>query len=202
MDGHGRSTTTSVAELRLRLYRPEPPAGAVAAYLAALRAEPVVVAGAPVHTRRPLEHHRPRPLAALVVGGGLVAAIAASTLVGRQAPQLVAGPAVRAASSASAAAKRLPAPPLMGVPLGDLFGSGPATGRFDAAGHRVVASVLCTGVATLAVRIGTEPPTLLSCDAGPAAFAVVAGTEPQEGFTITVTPDAPIRWSLAAAAVG
>ena len=201
MDGHGRSTTTSVVELRLRLYRPEPPAGAVAAYLAALRAQPVATAGAPASTTR--RHHlRSWPLATLAVVACVLGAVAASTVVGRAVPELVAAPAaVHAGTGTASGPGRLPAPPLMGVPLGDLFGTGAATGRFSANGHRVVASVLCSGVATLAVRIGTEPPTLLSCQAGPAAFAVVAGVGPQERFAITVTPDAPIRWSLAAAAV-
>jgi hypothetical protein len=201
VDGHGRSTTTSVAELRLRLYRPEPPAGAVAAYLAALRTQPVLVAGAPAAAARAHHHRHSWPLAAVAVGACLVGAVAASTLVGRQVPTLVAPPAARTTTSTSSTS-RLPAPPLMGVPLGDLFGTGPATRRFSANGHRVVASVLCSGVATLAVRIGSEPPTLLSCEAGPAAFAVVASAGPQQGFSISVTPDAPIRWSLAAAAVG
>jgi hypothetical protein len=134
-----------------------------------------------------------------VVGACVLATVAASTLVGRQVPDLVAAPAVQA--RASSVPGRLPAPPLMGVPLGDLAGSGPATGRFTASGHRVVASVLCTGVGTLSVRIGTAPPTLLSCVAGPPALAVVAGTGTLDRFTITVAPDAPIRWSLAAAAL-
>jgi hypothetical protein len=201
VDGHGRSTTASVVELRLRLYRPEPPADAVAAYLAALHAEPVLVTGAPMRAPRSPVGHRSWSFTSTVVAACVLGTVVVSTLVGRHAPELVSQPAMRTPASTSSTAARLPAPPLMGVPLGDLFGTGPLTGRFTAKGHHVVASVLCSGVATLAVRIGTEPPTLLSCDAGPAAFAVVASTGPQQHFTISVTPDAPIRWSLAAAAV-
>lgn len=200
MDGHGRSTTAGVAELRLRLYRPDPPAGAVAAYLAALRTQPSLGAAGPAPAAAPRPHGR--AMAALGVGVGVVAAALVATQVGRQVPTLVAAPTVEVASSASSrSTAAIPEPPLMGVPLGDLSGSGRASGRFDANGHLVVASVLCSGVGTLSVRIGTAPPTLLSCVQGPPALAIVAGTGRLDRFTIVVDTDEPIRWSLAAAAL-
>lgn len=197
MDGHGRSTTASVAELRLRLYRPDPPAGAVAAYLQALRTEPAVLVGVP----SPPPRARPHGRALAVVAAGAAVAALVSIGVGRQVPALVAAPAIRETVSAPAGSTALPAPPLMGVPLGDLSGTGPASGRFTANGHAVVASVLCSGVGTLSVRIGAAPPTLLSCVQGPPALAIVAGSGPLDRFTIAVRPDAPIRWTLAAAAL-
>jgi hypothetical protein len=202
VDGHRGSTTAAVAELRLRLYRPDPPADAVAVYLAALRREPAAPAVGPA-VASPVAPHG-RVLAALGVAAAALVAVVVAVQVGRQVPELVAAPTVQEAptstSTSSPASGPLPAPPLMGTPLGDLSGTGPATGRFTADGHRVVASVLCAGVGTLSVRIGTAPPTLLSCVEGPPALAIVAGTGPLDRFTIAVRTDAPIRWSLAAAA--
>jgi hypothetical protein len=200
VDGHGRSTTASLVELRLRLYRPEPPVGAVAAYLDALRNAPVLRESPPVVD--PTPPRRARALATLVLGACVLGAATGAVLLGRQVPAAVHASTVEAATAGTATSgSRLPAPPLTGVPLGDLFGSGRATGTFTANDHRVVASVLCTGSGTIEVRIGAEPPTVLTCQAGLPALAIVASAAPLDRFTIVVTPDGPIRWSLAAGAL-
>jgi hypothetical protein len=42
---------------------------------------------------------------------------------------------------------------------------------------------------------------VLTCETGTPALAMIASTGALDRFTITVTPDGPIRWSLAAGAL-
>lgn len=180
-----------VLELRLRLYRPDPPEDAVAAYLAALALETPPTA--PV--RLPPLRRRPHALAAAGVSVLLVAVVAIGV-----------GLAWRASAAAApvgtrAAATHLAVPSAPGYPIGELFGGSATTGLFDARGVHAVVSVLCAGDGTITLRLGPEPPTVLTCQAGGPALAMLASSEDLGRFTVSVAPQPHLRWSLAVGAM-
>jgi hypothetical protein len=184
---------TAVTELRLRLYRPDPPVDAVEAYLAALAA--VVAEQPPVREAHPAPHRRGR--AALPTAAALVVLSAAgfALTTSRQASASDVAAAVVTSAPASIAM-----PPVTGRPIGTLTGPDATTGLFDAKGTRVVVSVLCRGTGTITLTLGPEPPTVLTCEQGGPALAMLASTRPLGRFTIAVRPDRGVRWSLTAGA--
>ena len=183
-------TDSSVLELRLRLYRPDPPEGAVAAYLAALeRVTPVTLAVRPSPVRR---RH------ALAVAGVAVA-LAALAATGLGIAWRASAATARVATTA--AATHLAVPSVPGYPIGELFGGDATTGLFDARGVHAVVSVLCSGDGTITLRLGPEPPTVLTCQAGGPELAMLASAEDLDRFTLSVAPQPHLQWSLAVGAL-
>ncbi|GAA2753119.1 hypothetical protein [Amnibacterium kyonggiense] len=184
-------------ELRLRLYRPDPPDGALEAYLLAMADSPAPAAA----TRRERASARPgvTALAAALGLGGVAplvaAALAAGSVAGDQTGETAStGPTTVALGPSG----RVPLPPSTGVPLGTLFDDAGSTARFDAAGRTAVISVNCVGDGTLSVRVADEPPTVLTCQIGGPALAMLPSTTPLHRFAVAVTRDGRVRWSLAA----
>ncbi len=177
-------------ELRLRLYRPDPPEDAVAAYLAALAA-----VTPPPPEDRPSPIRRRHTLAAAAASVALVAAAAGGVEMAWQAS------AATRATDPTAAAASIAVPSVPGRPIGELVGGPGTTGLFDGRGLHVVVSVLCSGDGTITLRIGPEEPTVLTCQAGGPALAMLASTERLDRFTVTVDPQPHLRWSLAVGAM-
>lgn len=201
VDEGDRGQRGDVGELRLRLYRRDPPADAVEDYLAALAHAPVVVqtrTSAPV--RRERRRTRPVPMRKLVGAAAVVAAsvsFAALLPVGiRQLTTLTAVTGTRPAAPA-----RVPPPPATGTALGTMAGGPPSTARFAAEKHVVTVSVLCAGRGTITVRIGGDRPTILTCDTAAPAFAMLQSAGALDRFTLEVVPDRTVRWSLAVGAL-
>ena len=186
------SVDSSVLELRLRLYRPHPPEGAVEAYLAAIRD----VTPLPPEERARPDRSRRQALGAAGITIAVLAVATAGLGMARQAAAAAVAPA-RLAHTASV----LVVPPVPGRPIGELMGGAATTGLFDARGVRAVVSVLCSGDGTIALRIGDEPPTVLTCEAGGPALAMLQSTEDLERFTLSVTPQPHLTWSLAVGAM-
>lgn len=185
-------------ELRLRLYRPDPPDGALEDYLAAMAAAPVPPAGR-VRRARPRVRPGAAALAAAIALTGAVALVVAALGVGALAGRAGARSAPAGPSAAPlSAGGRVPLPPTTGVPLGTLFDDAGSTARFDAAGRTAVISVNCVGDGTLSVRVADEPPTVLTCQVGGPALALLPSTTPLHRFAVAVTRDGRVRWSLAA----
>ena len=188
------SVDSSVLELRLRLYRPHPPEGAVEAYLAAIHD----VTPLPPEERARPHRSRRHALAAAAVTIVVLALATAGLGMARQA---AAAAAAAAHVSRTAAASALVVPPVPGRPIGELMGGAATTGLFDARGVRAVVSVLCSGDGTIALRIGDEPPVVLTCQAGGPALAMLQSTEDLERFTLSVAPQPRLSWSLAVGAM-
>ena len=195
-----RTVRQTVDELRVRLYRPAPPPGAVAAYLDAVRA-------AQCDRRRPAPgptppKHRVSALAGLLAAAS-AALISGALVAGTSSPQSVRASAGPGASSASGSAADAPDwPPVTGVPIGRLRGDGRAgAGRFSAGGEHAVVSVNCSGEGTFTVRIGPDDPVVLVCDRDAVAFALVASRTPLHRFRLVATTDGPVRWSITVGAI-
>ncbi len=194
-----RVVRQAVDELRVRLYRPAPPPGAVAAYLDAVRAaDRLRTTSASQPSAAPRRRRVP-------IGAGLLAAVAVLVVGGVLALRTPPAPAGHEAGGAEAVGTSAPSPgwpPVTGVPIGRLHGEGHAgAARFSAAGEHAVIGVNCTGEGTLSVRIGPDDPVVLVCDRGAVAFALVASRTPLQRFRLEVVPDGPVRWSAAAGAI-
>lgn len=183
-------------ELRLRLYRPDPPDGALEDYLRAVDAAPAPPAPRARRGVPPVPPVRPG-VAALAVAGA-AALVAAALGVGTLAGPTPATSTTRPTTVAPGPLGRVPLPPASGVPLGTLFDDAGSSARFDAGGRTAVISVNCEGDGTLSLRVADEPPTVLTCQLGGPALAMLASTTPLHGFVVSVTRDGPVRWSLAA----
>jgi hypothetical protein len=191
------SVADEAAALRLRLYRPDPPAGALDAYLGAVArlpavATPVPVAPRPVPRARPAGRLRALAFAAAVLAGLVTLGVAIRAV---PAPAAVLPQPVAAPPSAA-----VDLPPVPGTVIGVLSGTRTGGLALDAGGHPVVVSVLCSGSGTLTLRIATDPPTVLTCQAGTSALALVPSAGPLGRFALAIAPDGRVRWSLAAAA--
>ena len=193
VSSHTLPMGAELTELRWRLYRPGPPPGAVAAYLQALRA-----VAAPAPSPRRAGHRRKRtrhvlgPLCVVAAFVALVIGLAPAVgSMGRVTP--VVPPRVGVA--------RLAVPPVPGRPIGTLFGGKDTAGVFAARGAQAIVSVNCTGDGTLSIRIAAETPVVLACSAGGPALAMLSSTGDIGRFTLSVTRDGPVRWSLAAGAL-
>jgi hypothetical protein len=185
---------SALTELRLRLYRPDPPVGAVAAYLDALARVPVAPV-LPPRVIRPPRHLARRLGTAAVV----IAAVAGFTTLLPVVMRAVVAASI--GSPATSTPVAVPYPPTIGVPLGRLAGGAGTTGRFVAGGSRVVVSVNCTGGGTMTVRIGSQPGTELTCDSAVAALALMTSDTPLDRFTVRVVPDRTVRWTVAVGAM-
>jgi hypothetical protein len=189
---HAPTTSSDLTALRDRLYRPDPPEGAVEAYLDALRAEaPSVQADTSPAPARPRRYGR--GAAALAAMAGLAVATGAAVSLGHQAPA--------AGVPRAATGSRLEPPAVPGAPIGTLSGPGSTTGLFDASGSRVVVSVSCSGSGTLDLRIDDAPPSVLTCEQGGPALAMLPSPGALGRFTIAVSRAAGVRWSLAVGAL-
>ncbi|MGT2426937.1 hypothetical protein [Amnibacterium kyonggiense] len=196
MGGPGAATEERVAELRLRLYRPDPPRGAVDAYLDALAALPPA-APAPPPRPRARRSRPPLRLAAALV------ALAVLACAGTGVALAAAGRTAHVAARPGAAdgGTTVPVPSAVGTPLGVLSGTRTGSARFDGVGHRVVVSVNCRGDGTIALRIAHDQPFVLTCGNGGPALAVLPSNEALDGFTVSVRPDEPMPWALAVGAL-
>lgn len=198
MEVRERPSAQDAAELRLRLYRPDPPPGAVDAYLEALARLPTVPEPQPLAARAATA---PRPgrrlrLAGLAVVGA--AALVAVALVVRDAPApagFSAPPRAPAPTSDPAPADRFPSVP--GTVVGVMAGDRASRRTFDAGGDRVVVSLLCSGGGSLSLRLGSEPPTALSCEKRGSGLAMVPSATAFDSLTVAVTPAGPVEFSLA-----
>ncbi len=188
---HIPASTATLQALRVRLYRPDPPECAVEAYLVALHAEAPVAAAAavPAIPRR----RRGRILGAVASTAALALGLVAAMSLSHQAAAEVAGMPLRSV--------HLDLPPVPGTPIGMLYGAAGTTGLFDAAGSRVVVSVNCSGSGTLTLRIGDEPASVLTCEPGGPALAMVPSAGALDLFTIAIARQGLVRWSLAVGAV-
>jgi hypothetical protein len=193
-------TAEEVAELRARLYRPDPPDDAVDAYLQALDRTRVALAPAP----GPAPHrHAYRSARIAVVASGVVAA--ASVVVGA----LAAGADVEPFALPTPAAARVAIPeavdgypPVAGERLGGLSGTGLGVGRFDAGGRTAIVSVWCTGGGTLSLQISADPPVVLTCQKGSGpALAMVPSAGPLDRFSVWVARSGPVRWTASVGAL-
>lgn len=185
------SSTPDLHALRTRLYRPDPPEGAVEAYQAALRASaPAAAAEATPVLARP--RGVARGIAALAAMVLLAVGLGTAMSLGHQASAT--------GATTGAGTGQLELPPVPGTPIGTLFGPGATTGLFDASGSRVVVSVNCSGDGTLRVGIGDAPPTVLTCEPGGPALAMLPSTGALDRFTVTVSRHGAVRWSLAVGA--
>jgi hypothetical protein len=200
VDEGDRGRRRDLGELRLRLYRRDPPADAVEAYLAALAQVPVLLQARLSLTPRPRRARRPVPVRKLL---GAAAAVAASVAFAALLPigfrQLATQTAITGARPP--APQRVPLPPATGTALGTMAGGPAATARFAAAGHVVTVSVLCEGSGTMTLRIGGEQPTELTCDTATPAFAMLESVAALDRFTLEVVPERTVRWSLAVGAL-
>lgn len=188
---HTPMSTPELTALRTRLYRPDPPAGAVEEYLEALRADapPPVVDTRAVPARGRGHARGVAALAAMVVlAVGLGTVMSLSHQASATGVVTVAG------------GTQLELPPVPGTPIGTLYGPAGTTGLFDANGSQVVVSVNCSGDGTLDLRIGDEPPTVLTCERGGPALAMLPSAGALDRFTIAVTRHGAVRWSLAVGA--
>ncbi|RIX28037.1 hypothetical protein [Amnibacterium setariae] len=199
MGGPAAATEESVAELRLRLYRPDPPPGAVAAYLEALAVLPPAPEPVLPRLRRP--PRRPPSLRAIAVVLAVAAAAAGGIALAADGNRAAveADRADRAAQAVQAAAILLPN--AVGTPIGVLAGSRDGAARFVADGHRVVVSINCTGSGTIALRIGPEDPVVLTCGNGGPALALIPSTGALDRFVVRVEPDPAMPWALAVGAL-
>jgi hypothetical protein len=185
--------------LRLRLYRPDPPPGAVAAYLAAvdgLEQRPIPLPRPEPHRlrRSGLGRRAVRSLVpAVLVGAAVVAGFAALPLATRGLPDAAAVEPPRPT------AERYP--PVPGVQLGVLAGRSAAARTFDAEGHLVIVSVNCAGSGTITLRLGTDAPVVLTCEAGGPALAMLETSTGVDRVRLDVRPTAGVRWAIAVGAV-
>ena len=194
MDVRARLTADQVGELRRALYRRNPPDGAVDAYLAALDGMPEAVVAAPA----PLRPRRRRRRARLLVVVAIVAALVPLAVAVRDAPaRSAAAPAP--STGAATAPDRFPTVP--GEEIGAMSGGPAATKTFDAGGRPAVVSVFCDRSGTLALRIGDDPVTVLTCQVGMPALALVPSTGPLRTFAVAVVPDGPVRWTATVGAL-
>ena len=196
MDVRARLTADQVGELRRALYRRDPPDGAVDAYLAALDGMPEADA-APAPPPRPRRRRRRRRVRLLVVAATLAALVPLAVAV-RDAPaRSAAAPAP--STGAATAPDRFPTVP--GDEIGAMSGGPAATKTFDAGGRPAVVSVFCDRSGTLALRIGDDPVTVLTCQVGMPALALVPSSGPLRAFAVAVVPDGPVRWTATVGAL-
>jgi hypothetical protein len=199
VDEGDRRRRSDVAELRLRLYRRDPPVGAVEAYLAALALVPAAPLRLPAVPRARVRRRPPSVRTLLttvsVVAGSLL--VAALIPVGMR--QL--GTVSAIAGPQPAPTEAMPLPPTTGTALGTMAGGPASTARFAASGHQVVVSVLCSGSGTMRLRIGDEPPTVLTCDSDLPALALMQSLRPLDRFALEVVPDRAVHWSVAVGAL-
>lgn len=188
---HTPASTATLQALRTRLYRPDPPEGAVEAYLEALRAEAPVTSTPAVQAIR--RGRRGRTVGAAAATAVLALGLVAAMNLSHQASADVAGIPPRSA--------HLELPPVPGTPIGALYGADGTTGLFDAGGSRVVVSVECSGSGTLTLRIGEAPSSVLTCEPGGPALAMVPSAGSLDLFTIAVARQGPVQWSVAVGAV-
>lgn len=198
MEVRERPSARDAAELRLRLYRPDPPAGAVEAYLEALALLPTAPEPQPLAARAAEAPRAGRRLAGLAVLGA--AALVAVALVVREAPAPAGFSApsptpVSTSTSDPGPANRFPSVP--GTVVGVMAGDGASRRTFDAGGDRVVVSLLCSGGGILSLRLGAEPPTVLSCEQRGSGLAMVASATAFDSLLVAVTPTGPVEFSLA-----
>ena len=207
VDDGDRGRRGDLTELRFRLYRRDPPVGAVEAYLAALAHASSLVrpapARAPVRTRpaRRRGPRRPVPVRTLV---GAVAMAAATVAFAALLPSAIRQLSTIAAIAGPAPQQpvvTMPAAPAAGVPLGTMAGGPASTARFAAGGNRVVVGVLCSGRGTLTIRIADDQPTVLTCDTAAPAYAMLQSTSALDRFTVAVRPGTGARWTLAVGAL-
>jgi hypothetical protein len=207
VDDGDRGRRGDLTELRFRLYRRDPPVGAVEAYLAAVahaaeRAR-TATARAPAHHPRVPRRRRPRrplPLRSLL---GAAAVVGATVAFAAVLPV-----AIRELSTITAVTGTVPSPvatiplpPSAGVPLGTMAGGPAATSRFAAGGNTVLVGVLCAGRGTLTIRIAGDQPTVLTCDTGAPAYAMLQSTTALDRFTVAVRPAPGARWTLTVGAL-
>jgi hypothetical protein len=206
VDDGDRGRRGDLTELRFRLYRRDPPVGAVEAYLAAVAQTAERARSAPVRALahpRPIRRRRPRrplPLRSLLGAAGVVTATVAFAAV---LPAAIRELSTIAAVTGPvpAVAETIPMAPSAGVPLGTMAGGPAATSRFAAGGNTVLIGVLCAGRGTLTIRIAGEQPTVLTCDTGAPAYAMLQSTTPLDRFTVAVQPQPGARWTLAVGAL-
>lgn len=204
VDDDDRGRRGDLAELRLRLYRRDPPVGAVEAYLAAVARvaampRPVPAPAVP-RLRRRRRVRRPLPVRTLLLATAAivgVVAVAAALPSGIRLLSTVAA----VAGPAPAVVETVPVPPAVGVPLGTMAGGPAVTSRFAAGGNVVVIGVLCAGRGTLTIRIAGEEPTVLTCDTDDPAYAMLQSTTPLDRFPVAVRPQPGARWTLAVGAL-
>ena len=203
VDDGDRGRRGDLTELRFRLYRRDPPVGAVEAYLAAVanaaeRARTATVR-APAHPRR-RRPRRPLPLRSLLGAAAVVgAAVAFAAVLPVAIRELSTIAAVTGPVPSPVAT--IPMPPSAGVPLGTMAGGPAATSRFAAGGNTVLVGVLCAGRGTLTIRIAGEQPTVLTCDTGAPAYAMLQSTTALDRFTVAVRPQPGARWTLTVGAL-
>ena len=186
---HTPPSTAELTALRVRLYRPDPPPGAVEAYLDAMRDAVPSERDEPAPRRlRP----RRRALAPAAATVALLAVAVMGLGMARQASSATAPP-VRGLASAA----HLALPSVPGHRIGELYGGPATTGLFDAHGVHAVVGVLCSGDGTIRLRLGQEAPVELTCEAGGPALAMLESAEDLDGFTVSIHPQAGVRWSLA-----
>lgn len=190
---HTTASTATLQALRTRLYRPDPPDGAVEAYLDALRAG----APGPSATAVPSMPAVPRRRWGRMIGATVTTAALALGLV--TAMSLSHGASAEVAGTPPRAA-HLELPPVLGTSIGTLYGAEGTTGLFDAGGSRVVVSVNCSGSGTLTLRIGDEPASVLTCEPGGPALAMVPSAGSLDLFTVAVARRGLVRWSVSVGA--
>lgn len=174
--------------LRLRLYRPAPPAGAVDAYLAALdptRRPPAEPADAPPPPTRP-------PTGRAVRTGLLVA------LAGTVAVLL----SLLRPTAADPTAPPLPQPAVPGAFVGAMAGEGHRTQVFDALDHWVIVTVLCAGRGTVTVRLAGEAPAVQTCAPGTPSLGMIGSRSRMGRLPVDVSTTEHPRWSLTVGAIG
>jgi hypothetical protein len=139
-----------------------------------------------------------RRLRAAGLAAVTAAALVAVALAVREAPAPAGFSAPTPAPTATfdpEPANRFPSVP--GTVIGVMAGDGASRRAFEAGGVRVVVSVLCSGNGILSLRLGTEPPTVLTCEKRGAGLAMVPSATAFEAFTVSVTPTGPVQYSLA-----
>jgi len=196
MGGPVAAAEDAVAELRLRLYRRDPPPGAVAAYLAAVAALPEVAAPRVPAPRRAAGRRRPGRAAAVLLGALLLGATAVAAVAGAGREAAAVDRAARPVATSA-----VPVPSAVGIPIGVLSGTRDGAARFVANGSRVVVSISCTGTGTIAMRIADEDPVVLTCGNGGPALALIGSTGRLDRFAVTVRPDPAMPWALAVGAL-
>ena len=191
---HTPPTTAELTALRIRLYRPDPPEDAVGAYLDALRTTVTAPDGPPMPSpARP----RRRAIGVLsAVGAFVTVAVALVGALGSAGHSTAAG-FVAPATAAHVALASVP-----GLRIGTLYGGDGTTGLFDAHGGSVVVSVSCSGEGTVTLRLASEQPVVLTCEAGGPAVAMLSSAGGLDRFTIGVTRSGAVRWSLAVGETG
>ena len=61
--------------------------------------------------------------------------------------------------------------------------------------------MLCERSGTLELRIGGDPATVLTCQVGRPALALIPSVGALETFSVTITPSGPVRWAATVGAL-